>query len=164
MLFEAGLSTLTINHYDNSLQLSNRLKKFTREFSDKRYQNKVCIYLRLKDEVLSNRSGDADNAKTIDKSLPLWCSLPFEQLYLNYAGDVILCCSDVLWKVTLGNINEKSIKEIWFNNRFCEIRKSLLEGRRDTIETCKRCDFLGIRHNPEGFFSTIAMVIGLSNH
>ncbi|MGR3173235.1 MAG: radical SAM/SPASM domain-containing protein [Candidatus Scalindua sp.] len=161
MLFESGLSTLTINHYDNRLQLSERLKKFTRESTDMWYQHKVQIYLRLKDEVLSNRSGDADNAKAIDKFLPLWCSLPFEQLYLNYEGDVILCCSDVLWKVMLGNINNNTIKEIWYNQQFTETRKALLKGRRDKIEACKRCDFLGIRHDLKGFLATATVVLGL---
>lgn len=161
MLFESGLSILTINHYDNRLQLSERLKKFTRESKDMWYQYKVQIYLRLKDEVLSNRSGDADNAKAIDKSLPLWCSLPFEQLYINYSGDVILCCSDVLWKVVLGNIHDNTIKEIWSNQQFSEIRKFLLKGRRDKIEACKRCDFLGMKHNYTGFMNSLSVISGL---
>lgn len=160
-LFDSGLSTLLINHYDNTLKLSEDLNKFVEDFANSPYHKKVSIYLRLKDEVLSNRLGNAGNAENFDKSLPLWCSLPFEQLYLNYAGDVILCCSDVLWETVLGNINENPLGEIWYNNQFFKIRKALLEGRRNKIETCKRCDFIGIRHNPKAFLSTMALVFGL---
>ncbi len=160
-LFKSGLSELLVNYYDNSLRLSESLNEFVKDFENSPYHNNISIYLRLKDEVLSNRSGDADNAKAIDKSLPLWCSLPFEQLYLNYAGAVILCCSDVLWKVVLGNINNNTIKEIWCNQQFTEIRKALLLGRRDKIKACKRCDFLGIRHNLKGFLSAMGVMFGL---
>lgn len=160
-LFKSGLSELLVNHYGNSLRLSESLNDLVKDFENSPYHNNISIYLRLKDEVLSNRSGDAINAKVPDKSLPLWCSLPFEQLYLNYAGDVILCCSDVLWKVVLGNINNNTIKEIWYNQQFSEIRKALLKGRRDKIEACKRCDFLGMKHNPKGFLSAMSVMSGL---
>jgi MoaA/NifB/PqqE/SkfB family radical SAM enzyme len=61
----------------------------------------------------------------------------------------------------LGNINNNTIKEIWYNQQFSEIRKDLLKGRRDKIEACNRCDFLGMKHNPKGFLSAMSVIFGL---
>jgi len=160
-VFSCGLSVLIINHYDNALLLSESLKKFVEDFSKSPHHSKVSIYLRLKDEALSNRVGNAANTKHIDKFLPLWCCLPFEQLYLNYAGEVILCCSDVLWEMQLGNVNRNPIEEIWQNKEFSRIRNALLDGRRDKVGICKRCDFLGIKHEPKAFLSTVASLFSM---
>jgi hypothetical protein len=120
----------------------------------------VNIFLRLKNEVLSNRAGNAENAAKLEKFLPLWCSLPFEQLYFNYAGEAILCCSDVLWEVVGGDINVNSIEEILYGRQFLRVREALLEGRRDKVTLCARCDFMGISHSPKAFLNTIVSVLG----
>ena len=94
-LFEAGLSKLIINHYNNELVLSDRMKEFVKGVAGKAYNNNICISLRLKDEVLSNRVGNASNANIRGNGYRLWCSLPFDQMYINYTGSVILCCSNI---------------------------------------------------------------------
>jgi MoaA/NifB/PqqE/SkfB family radical SAM enzyme len=38
----------------------------------------------------------------------------------------------------MGNLMEKSIKEIWFDARYVDIRKELRQGKAP-LEICRRC-------------------------
>jgi len=60
--------------------------------------------------------------------------------YIVYNGDVILCCADWSRSVILGNVKEKSLKEIWHGERLNEIRKNFLNGNFEGLpEICRNC-------------------------
>ena len=75
-----------------------------------------------------------------------YCDQPFVQMFINYKGDVVLCCSDYKYEVVIGNILEDSIVDIWFNEKLAHYRKMLLAGKRNKLPLCKECD-LFVRKN-----------------
>jgi glycosyltransferase involved in cell wall biosynthesis/MoaA/NifB/PqqE/SkfB family radical SAM enzyme len=64
------------------------------------------------------------------------CLRTFDNVYINQAGGVTPCCS--LPKLSLGNINEASIAEIWQNQHFEHFR---LHQKM----VCGKCDVLSVR-------------------
>ncbi|MBN1901896.1 SPASM domain-containing protein [Candidatus Sumerlaeota bacterium] len=55
------------------------------------------------------------------------CLNPFRWLEVNQNGEVTPCCSS-WFKGNLGNINERSLLDIWNGTRFRELRESMFEG------------------------------------
>lgn len=68
------------------------------------------------------------------------CVSVFSTIAINYDGMVQLCDSDIEQKVILGNLNEKSIKEIWQSEKFEKIRHDHMTGNRNQILICQGCD------------------------
>jgi radical SAM protein with 4Fe4S-binding SPASM domain len=60
-------------------------------------------------------------------------SRPETWLHINANGDVFICCNDYDFDTIFGNINEKSIKEIWESQE----RKNMIANSYDTL--CKTC-------------------------
>ena len=104
---------------------------------------------------LLNRTGDLENfddySTTIEKKYKLEGEKIFSGLVKNCTdllykfnilvnGDVILCCNDYNKKMILGNVNEKSISEIWNSETFQKIRKTVHEGNYKKIPVCKDCN------------------------
>ena len=50
-----------------------------------------------------------------------------------------ICCVDWSWSSKVGNLKEQSLKDIWYGPALNEIRRRLLDGRRDTIKSCVNC-------------------------
>ncbi len=66
------------------------------------------------------------------------CKRLFEQAYVLYNGDMVLCCND-WWRTTiLGNLKESTIKDIWNNGEYFKIRKKFFSGNLDGL-ICKSC-------------------------
>ena len=60
--------------------------------------------------------------------------------YIIYNGDVILCCSDWTRSVVLGNVKEKSIKELFHSERLNEIRNNFRAGTHSALPpVCQNC-------------------------
>ena len=55
-------------------------------------------------------------------------------------GDVIPCCSHIALKMPMGNLYKNSIKEIWNNKKFVDLRKTLTKpGGYKKYKICKQC-------------------------
>lgn len=67
-----------------------------------------------------------------------FCNRLFEQAYILYNGDVVLCCVDWERTTILGNLKEQSLEEIWNSPRFMEIRKRYLAGDLKGL-LCQKC-------------------------
>lgn len=83
------------------------------------------------------------------KGKRLFCSKPFEWFevtQLNGRGGVYLCCPSWL-DTTVGNIQQKSVDDIWNGEEAQEIRRSILDG---SFRYCnyKRCAFLQTESGP----------------
>ena len=60
--------------------------------------------------------------------------------YILYNGDLIPCCADWSRSVVLGNVKEKSIREIWHGEKLNAIRNSFLTGNRAQLpKICQQC-------------------------
>ena len=59
-------------------------------------------------------------------------------------GAVSRCCQDVYGNETLGNVKEKSIREIFAGEKYHNYRKLMIEGSRDSLAYCDSCDLCGL--------------------
>ena len=83
-----------------------------------------------------NRAGTAEFLKN-NQVFP--CRKLWGGLIVISNGQVVLCCVDFDGKVILGDFNNQTLKEIWENDKFKEIRRLHLDFKSDQIELCKNC-------------------------
>lgn len=134
------LDSLKIDNYNQQLKLHKPVQKiYDYCVANNVYVDKLRIYLRKIDEVLSTRGGSSPNAE-IKKTLNAGCILPFKQLVIRPDGKVSLCCGDALGQMTLGDLSQESIMEVWNGAAYRGIRKKLKEEGRAGLRLCKDCD------------------------
>ncbi len=68
------------------------------------------------------------------------CFYIWRQTMIDWDGTVFPCCVDTNSKHKLGNIKEKSLREIWNSSHISNMRKKHIEGRMKEIDICKTCD------------------------
>lgn len=141
-LKQAGLTTLIVDCYDGPEQI----KQMEQILED------CKIYYRIRDhhdtgEVqlielynYNNRGGLVQEAETLFR--PCW--LPFYKAFVDWNGDIGLCCND--WaraQESFGNIHSKNFSSIWMCEEFVAVRKHLEKGERNLLNACKGCNTNG---------------------
>jgi len=139
-LIDSGLNCLYIDNYNDKRKLNPNIQKIYDEYKDKEFPLNCEIYMRLNDEVLSNRGGAASNKRKLKKPLNASCYKPFMQLIIRADCGVSLCCDDALGKMTLGNVKEQTLEEIWYGQKHFDILKSMRKNVRNGI--CRECDIV----------------------
>lgn len=135
-----SLDELIIDNYNQELEVIEPVKEIMEYcLSHPALIPKTDIVLRKKEEILSTRGGDAPNRKVKQTYSKVRCALPYRQFIIRPTGEVSLCCNDPLGKCTLGNVQEEKIVDIWYGEKFRQVRKALLEGR-ENFPHCKYCD------------------------
>lgn len=76
------------------------------------------------------------------------CRYPFTHLTVRCDGGVVLCCTDWLKELLIGNVNCNSLKDIWESKTLYNLRCSMLRDRGININVCKDCE-LPYRDLPE---------------
>ena len=135
------LDAIGIDNYNDNYELNPNVKEvyeFLQE--NKEYQDKVKIIMRLKNEVITNRAGQSPNKKGKIKTLKKLCVLPFCQFVIRPDGKISLCCNDSYGKMTLGDLNNQTVSEIWNSDIYMQIRKLSIKGRK-YLNMCKFCDY-----------------------
>lgn len=74
---------------------------------------------------------------TLHRAVP--CRIPWNQVTILWNGDVTPCCYDFDGKSVVGNVNEKSIAEIWNSPKMARFRKYHVSGNYKKVESCKNC-------------------------
>jgi len=132
--FISRLKQYDVDYTVVSLYEEERLEEFEKldVIINKRYEEGNMI--------LSNRAG----AMPTEKILPLKekCLYPFYMIYIDYNGDVLYCSHNFHKKNILGNINNKSLFEMWNGNKINDIRDSLSQNNRN-FSPCNMCDVNG---------------------
>jgi len=67
------------------------------------------------------------------------CKHPFVSGCILSDGTVVPCCMDAYGEVPLGNVEENSFRDIWFGERFGQLRKRMLTGYFNKEILCKGC-------------------------
>jgi len=67
------------------------------------------------------------------------CPFIFERLNIDSRGKVMVCGFDIAAVTDMGNVHDKSIKDIWHSREFDYYRQTHLEHRGSDIEMCKKC-------------------------
>lgn len=163
-LFDAGLDTISISMYDGDHQIEhfNAMKNEiglndTQVVLRRRYYKDGNYGI-----TISNRSGLINSNTFRDQNelaistLPLKekCYYPFYMILVDYSGDVMLCPHDWSRKLSFGNVNEKSIWEIWEGKALNAIRHKLSNNDRNFFP-CSKCDVLGTLMGEDSFDSWI---------
>jgi radical SAM protein with 4Fe4S-binding SPASM domain len=86
--------------------------------------------------------------ESIDKHHP-HCPEVYNVLAINWDGSVSACCADYDNKMSVGNLREKSLLEIWQSKKMNNYRKLLSEFKHETLEVCRNCyDAMGLQRQP----------------
>jgi len=149
--FEAGLTRIDVSVYDGPEKV--------KPFEDLRAEaglNKEQFHIRERwyspeehfgISSLTNRAGAnimADiNVIKLNKALKQKCFYPFYQLLVDFDGSVLLCNHDWDKKLSMGNVKETSILDIWNSEKYKEIRGNLANANRNH-SPCNRCDANGM--------------------
>lgn len=88
---------------------------------------------------INDPSKSADTMPYLSPEEFIPCPFIFERLNIDSRGIVMVCGFDIAAKTNLGNIHEKSIKDIWHSKEFEFYRKKHLEGKGGQIELCRNC-------------------------
>jgi MoaA/NifB/PqqE/SkfB family radical SAM enzyme len=66
-----------------------------------------------------------------------YCPAPYEQLVVQWNGDVTTCCTDYEGLTKTANVFATSIEEIWTGETLRQRKRDMLEGR--LLDVCARC-------------------------
>jgi radical SAM protein with 4Fe4S-binding SPASM domain len=88
---------------------------------------------------INEPSNSADDTPYLAPEEKIPCPFIFERLNIDSRGQVMVCGYDIAANTNMGNIHEKSIKEIWHGEDFEFYRKKHLERKGDEIEMCRNC-------------------------
>jgi radical SAM protein with 4Fe4S-binding SPASM domain len=70
------------------------------------------------------------------------CRRPFNQLYVHYNGNVVLCCCDWKEEVIFGNLMKDSLAEIFSGPVPAKYRENLARKNRN-MKLCEVCNYCG---------------------
>lgn len=134
------LDELIFDNYTQDLHLIRPAQEI-KEYCENRPEliEKVSIVLRKPNELLTSRGGNAPNRKEQKGYPDIPCAFPFQQLIIRPTGQVSLCCNDALGQYTMGDLSKESILDVWYGDKYRQIRKAISEGRKN-IEICNTCD------------------------
>jgi radical SAM protein with 4Fe4S-binding SPASM domain len=88
---------------------------------------------------INDPSKSADSTPYLPPEERIPCPFIFERLNIDSRGKVMVCGFDIAARTDMGNIHEKSIKEIWHGEGFEYYRHRHLSGKGDEIDLCKNC-------------------------
>lgn len=158
-LLSTEIDVILINCYDDQIQFEemNALVHVKKQIHNNilihpeyaklmTMSNRNCkINIRIK-KIFSaksyfwNRGGNVPNIAPSKYSKDFMCKFPFTQLYINYLGDCILCCSDWNYEVKMGNINDTDIIDIWRSPLYNHYRNLLILGEKNRLPLCRNCN------------------------
>lgn len=101
--------------------------------------DRIQLVMRKQNEVLTSRGGAAPN-KHNTKTINCGCYYPFIQMVVRPDGKCSLCCNDALGRMTLGDVNNLPLKEIWNSQRYRDVRIRMKKQQRKGIPLCQKCD------------------------
>ena len=123
---------------------SKKLKKPCRELLEDLSASEKNRYILLQDfysdfnenqEMFANRGGSIEIEKK--KKPPVNCSYATYPV-INSLGDLIICCQDFHNNYVFGNIMQKSLKDIWFDEKNIKLRKRIYNYKFD-LKICRDC-------------------------
>ena len=149
-LSENGLNSLIVDCYDGPDQTEN-VKNLLEDFAgQKRIRNHYDTGESSLFELYNyNNRGGAIDIKEFE-TLQRQCYMPMYKAFIDWNGDVLLCCNDWARKqIPFGNVNKDTFSNIWMNQMFTRVRETLLQGNRYRLPACQKCDTDGCKGGSE---------------
>ena len=151
-LYSNNVNKLLISMYDGEHQI-NKFKTMALNagvpedfmiLRDRWYDEKKDYGLKLTNRAGTISIGDQEEVGKYTK-----CFYPSYQFLIDWNGDVFLCPQDWQRRVTMGNMMQEHIFEIWDGKIMNKYRKNLINGKRKD-NPCKTCNaegtILGKKH------------------
>jgi MoaA/NifB/PqqE/SkfB family radical SAM enzyme len=66
-----------------------------------------------------------------------YCPAPYEQLVIQWNGDVVTCCTDYEGRTKTSNVFAESVEAVWTGDVLKSRKKDMLAGR--LLDVCARC-------------------------
>lgn len=133
------IDRMVLDNYSDGIKIPPKLMALKKHIDSGDNKDKVVFAMRIEDEVMTSRGGQAPNKKKA-KAVSHGCILPFQQMVIRPTGKVSLCCNDALGIYTLGDANRDFILDIWNSDRYNSIRKEHIKNKRKRLKLCKACD------------------------
>ena len=133
MLLNKGLSQILITCYDEATH-----EKF-RKMEDGQKVRLLIVYDKDLDVIFMNRGGNVKVGPNVRVNRV--CSKALTQVFINYKGDMVQCCSDYFDTNVAGNVMDEEVYELWNCKKYKELRQFLAEGQRWQIPLCSKCNF-----------------------
>jgi len=67
------------------------------------------------------------------------CPQPWQRIYIHNDGQACPCCVDFNRDLAMGNVNNRSIYEIWNSDEMLKLRGIHKDGKYWLDESCKKC-------------------------
>ena len=144
-LYNSNANKILISMYDGPEQV-NKFKSMTKEadvpadfviLRDRWYDASKDFGLKL-----TNRSGTINIGVQEDLNKFTYCNYPSYSLMIDWNGDIFLCPQDWQRRVTMGNIMQQHLFDIWTGPVITKYRRNLLKGDRCN-SPCKECNAEG---------------------
>ncbi|MDC1153795.1 MarR family EPS-associated transcriptional regulator [Candidatus Pelagibacter sp.] len=144
-LYANNVNKLLISMYDGEHQI----KKFNEMIEDSKVPKDFVIlrdrwYDSKKDYglKLTNRTGTINIGDQEEIGKYKKCFYPSYQFLIDWNGDIFLCPQDWQRRVTMGNMMQEHIFDIWTSKIMTKYRKDLIFGKRDN-SPCTMCNAEG---------------------
>ncbi len=144
-LYISDVSKVLVSMYDGPEQIS-KFQEMTRKANVP--EDMVILRDRWYDKhndfgvKLTNRAGTISVGEQEIIGKYSKCFYPTYQFLIDWNGDVFLCPQDWQRRVSMGNMMQQSILEVWTGKILTEFRKNLLDGKR-CANPCKTCNANG---------------------
>ena len=101
---------------------------------------KLVFYEDFKDVEYSNRGGLLPDIKNEwPENLP--CFIPLRLVTVTLKGNVLPCYEDFFQVLSMGNVNDEHILDIWNSDKYREFRENLRQkGNRNKYDICRNCN------------------------
>lgn len=144
-LYKAKASRVLVSMYDGEHQI----KKFKDIIKNSKVPDDFVI---LRDRwydkdnnfgvKLTNRTGTIKIGNQLANNIHTTCFYPSYQFLIDWNGDIFLCPQDWQRRVTMGNMMQESIFQIWTGKIMSRYRKQLIQGKRN-LSPCNSCNAQG---------------------
>lgn len=132
--------TLCLKIHGEAVKDRERLDKFYHMYSDICDEITVENLVNLFPKVIVHEYKETKfrfvNSEYIEKKV---CPQIFKSLQINADGEVVPCCVDWKRENNLGNVNDRSLVDIWNGKELQELQKKHLNLLKGEIDPCKYC-------------------------
>lgn len=131
-----------------------------RDVADELYLDKPHNWIHTEEQTFTEKIYQEDNAKAMadfqqHSTRRIACPMPFTTMAVRSNGDVAPCCVDFIGGTNLGNMEEKTLPELWNSQEWLDFQIMQLENRKTENFSCARCDIYLSDHytrdNIDGF-------------
>ena len=154
-LYLSKASKVLVSMYDGPEQIE-KFKEIARKANvpsemfilrDRWYDKYNDFGVKLTNRAGTIKEGDQEKVDTTKK-----CYYPTYQFLIDWNGSIFLCPQDWQRRVSMGNMMQETIADIWTGKILSKFRKNLLQGKRCNTP-CNKCNadgtLLGKNHAKE---------------